>query len=157
MRRYEFLTSWLIDAPRERVFEAIHGAADYPRWWRGVESVHELEPGDADGVGSLARDTWKSRLPYRLEFDVRVTTVVRPHLLAGEATGDLAGDGTWRLYESAAGTAATFAWNVRTTRTWMNALTPVLRPAFTSNHHKVMRQGAEGLAALLGATLVAAG
>ena len=43
------------------------------------------------------------------------------------------------------------------TRPWMNALAPVLRPAFTSNHHKVMRQGAEGLAALLGATLVAAG
>jgi len=36
-------------------------------------------------------------------------------------------------------------------------LAPVLRPAFTSNHHKVMLQGAQGLAALLGATLVAAG
>jgi len=36
----------------------------------------------------------------------------------------------------------------------MNWLAPVARPAFAPNHDAVMRQGAQGLARLLGATLL---
>jgi uncharacterized protein YndB with AHSA1/START domain len=156
--RYEFLTTWLLEAPLEPVWAAIYDAESYPRWWRGVESVVELEPGqdpEGLGIGNLARYTWRSRLPYTLEFDMRVTRVERPHLLAGQASGELEGEGIWRFYEGAQGTAVTYHWLVNTTRPWMNVLTPLLRPAFAWNHDLVMRQGGEGLARLLGARLLA--
>lgn len=155
MASYEFLSTWLLEAPIEPVYEAIHASKRWPDWWRGVESAVELEPGDEDGLGSLARYTWKSRLPYRLTFESRVTRVERPHLLEGRATGELEGIGRWRLYEGAEGTAATYEWNVDTARAWMNRLAPVARPVFAWNHDVVMRQGAEGLARLLGARLLA--
>jgi len=155
MARYQFLTTWCLQAPRNDVFEAVHDAERYPEWWKGVERVVELTPGDDDGVGSLSRYTWRSRLPYRLEFDMRVVRVERPHLLEGRASGELEGTGLWRFYEAAEGTAVVYAWKVDTTRRWMNAAAPLLRPAFAWNHDVVMRQGAEGLARRLGARLVA--
>ena len=153
MAQYEFLTTWCLDAPIDRVFDALRDSARYPQWWKGVESVVLLAPGDADGVGEASRFTWRSVLPYELSFDARVTRVVRPHLIQGSASGELEGTGTWRLFEGQ-GTAAVYEWRVRTTRRWMNVLGPVARPAFAWNHDAVMRQGAAGLAGLLGARLV---
>ena len=63
--------------------------------------------------------------------------------------------GVWRLYEGAAGTALVYSWDVSTSRTWMNRLAPIGRPAFAWNHDYVMRQGARGLAERLNADLVA--
>ena len=45
--------------------------------------------------------------------------------------------------------------NVRTPRVWMNRLAPIARPLFAANHDAVMRQGGTGLAARLGAPLLA--
>src|SRR3954463_15713186 len=153
MARYEFLTTWCLQAPIERVWDELHASERWPEWWRGVERVQVLEPGDAERVGELARYTWRSRLPYALEFDVRTTRVERPFVCEGTAAGQLAGDGRWRLFEGAAGTAVTYEWQVRTTGRWMNALAPLARPVFTWNHDWVMRNGATGLARRLGARL----
>jgi len=153
---YTFLTTWCLDAPIEEVWDAIHDSERWPEWWKGVERVVELEPGDADGVGGVSRYTWKSRLPYRLEFDMRTTRVERPHLIEGVAEGDLDGSGRWRLYDGR-GTAVTYEWSVRTTEPWMNLLAPIARPLFAWNHDVVMRQGGEGLARRLSTRLVVAG
>ena len=81
--------------------------------------------------------------------------VERPHLLEGNATGELAGVGRWRFFEENGVTAVVYEWNVSTTKWWMNVLAPVARPAFQSNHDYVMRNGGEGIAKLLGARLLA--
>ena len=154
MAGYRFLTTWVLAAPIERVFDAIHDSEAWPSWWKGVEEVEREEPGDADGVGALDRYVWKSRLPYRLEFRMRITRVERPHFMEGEAVGELQGEGRWRLFEGDDGTAVVYEWNVRTTERWMNVLAPVARPFFAWNHDVVMRQGGEGLARLLGAPLL---
>jgi hypothetical protein len=104
-------------------------------------------------VGELDRFIWRSVLPYSLGFDLRVTRVEPPYLIEGHATGELEGVGTWRLYQGQ-GVAIVYDWRVRTTKPWMNILGPLARPAFAWNHDVVMRQGAEGLAAQLGATLL---
>jgi hypothetical protein len=120
-----------------------------------VLEAEKLEEGDEAGVGQYGRYVWKSRLPYRLEFFVRTTKVEKPHLLEGDASGELAGIGRWRLFEHAGVTAVLYEWNVRTTRAWMNFFAPFARPIFAVNHDYVMRNGGHGLAKLLGARLLA--
>ena len=93
---------------------------------------------------------WKSLLPYRVEFEVTTTRVERPHLLEGDAVGELSGVGRWRLYEQDGATAVLYEWNVATSKAWMNLLAPVARPVFEWNHDWVMARGGEGIAQLLG-------
>jgi Polyketide cyclase / dehydrase and lipid transport len=152
---YRFLTTWLLGAPRERVWDAIYDSERWPHWWKGVMEAEKLEEGDEDGVGQFGRYVWRARLPYRVEFFIRTTRVERPQMLEGDATGELAGIGRWRLFEQDGMTAVIYEWNVRTTRAWMNLLAPVGRPAFQWNHDYVMRNGGRGLAKLLGAPLIA--
>jgi hypothetical protein len=152
---YRFLTTWLLESPVDPVWDAIYDAERWPEWWPGVESVVELEPGDESKVGSLSRHRWRSRLPYAVEFESRTVRVEHPHLIEGVATGELAGEGRWRLFERAGVTAVLYEWNVSTTRAWMNRLAPVARPAFRWNHDWVMRQGGRGLARRLGVRLLA--
>jgi hypothetical protein len=155
MAEYSFLTTWLLESPREPIWAAIHDQERWPEWWRGVQVAEELRPGDAAGVGSISRMVWKSWLPYRVDFEVLTTRVDYPDLMEGRATGELEGVGRWRLYEQGGVTAVLYQWNVTTTRPWMNALSPALRPVFQWNHDWVMRQGGEGLARLLGCRLLA--
>ena len=155
MSEYHFLTTWLLEGARERIWDAIYDSERWPEWWKGVEEATKLEEGDESGVGQYGRYVWKSKLPYRLEFFVRTTKVEEPHLLEGDASGELTGVGRWRLFEQGGVTAALYEWNVRTTRAWMNLLAPVARPIFAVNHDYVMRNGGQGLAGLLGAPLLA--
>jgi uncharacterized protein YndB with AHSA1/START domain len=155
MAEYSFLTTWLLESPRDPVWAAIHDQERWPEWWRGVEVAEEVRGGDRDGVGTVSRMVWKSWLPYRVEFEVLTTRVDYPGLMEGRATGELEGVGRWRLYEEGGVTAVLYQWNVATTRPWMNALAPALRPVFECNHDWVMRQGGAGLARRLGCRLLA--
>lgn len=154
MAEYHFVSAWQIQAPIERVWEEIYHAERWPSWWTYVSGVEELEPGDADGVGKRLHLLFRTRLPYTLGFDVRVTTVQPPTKLDAEATGELEGTGRWTLTPADGGTLVRYNWDIRTTRWWMNLLAPVARPAFSWNHHELMRTGGESLARRLGADLV---
>lgn len=155
MAAYSFLTTWCVDAPIADVWDVISASDRYPEWWKGALEVIELEPGGEHGIGALSRLRWRAKLPYSLQFDLRVTRSEPPYLLEAQASGELVGVGVWRLYEGAAGTALVYSWDVSTSRPWMNRLAAVGRPAFAWNHDYVMRHGAHGLAARLGADLVA--
>ena len=84
---------------------------------------------------------------------MRVTEVERERRLAGEATGDLEGTGVWTLQGNGSATRVRYDGQVATTKAWMNAVAPLLEPAFRWNHDDVMRRGGEGLARRLGARL----
>jgi uncharacterized protein YndB with AHSA1/START domain len=156
MARYRFLTTWLLDAPLERVWDAIYDTDAWPTWWPGVTRVEELVTRGDSGVGGVSRFTFRSVLPYDLVFDMRSVRVERHRLLEGVASGELAGVGRWRFFEQDGVTAVVYEWNVETTARWMNVLGPVARPAFAWNHDRVMAAGGKGLAALLGARLLGA-
>jgi uncharacterized protein YndB with AHSA1/START domain len=144
----------VLPAPRERVWDTLADSERWPEWWRGARRVEVLEPGAGeDRIGELARYTWRSRIPYELSFDMRVVTVEKPRFMEGHASGELAGIGRWRLFEDDGVTTVVYEWDVETTRPWMNALAPLLRPAFAWNHDWVMRQGGDGLARRLGVAL----
>ena len=53
MADYPLLTIWQIEAPIEEVWEAISHAERWPSWWKGVEKVEQLEPGDEHGIGRV--------------------------------------------------------------------------------------------------------
>ncbi len=154
MAYYEFLTSWCVDVPIERVYDVLADSTAYPEWWKGVTAVEMLEPGDANGIGERARFSWRSTLPYTLQFDSRKTRAEPPYLIEGQATGELEGVGTWHLFAGRDSTAILYSWRVRTTKQWMNVWGPLPRPAFRWNHDRVMRQGGIGLAQRLGGTLL---
>ena len=152
MAAYAFITRWDIHAPIQRVWDAIYHSESWSRWWKGVESVVELQPGDPNGVGSVRRYTWKSRLPYALTFEMRTVRVEPLIALESLASGELTGRGLWRFSHLDDGTSVRYEWNVQTTTRWMNLLTPVARPLFAWNHDVVMRWGEEGLKRLLEVT-----
>ena len=162
MPQYSFLTTWCLETPRERVWNAIWESQRWPDWWRGVVASERLVEGDERGVGQVGRYTWRSKLPYDLDFEMTTTRVDKPHLLEGQAKGELAGIGRWRLFEEdgVAGdrpvTVVVYEWNVQTTKRWMNLLSPIAGPVFSWNHDWVMRNGGEGIAGLLGCRLLAA-
>lgn len=154
MNQFSLITLWHLDAPIDRVWEAILAVEDWPRWWRYVLAVEELTPGNPDGVGALRRYTWSSKLPYRLSFAMRVTRIERPSSLEGVAEGDLSGSGRWHLSPEGETTHVRYDWTVTTTKRWMNALAPLLQPAFRWNHNQVMAEGGRGLARHLGVSLL---
>ena len=146
MSDYCFATVWNINAALERVYAAIEAADAWPSWWRGVLSSIELHPGDAAGVGSIRRTVWKSALPYKLEFDSELVRVERNGLIEVRAFGQLDGCGLWRFEgRSAVTTCVRYDWTVKTTKPWMNVISPVARPIFRWNHDVIMGWGERGL------------
>lgn len=145
LKSYEFVTIWRVAVPIETVWNEIYHSEDWPSWWKGVERVVEIQKGDDSGVGSVRRYTWKSKLPYRLTFDMKTVRVEPPTLLEGIASGELDGRGLWRFTTEGNKTVARYDWQVHTTKAWMNVLAPIARSAFNWNHDVIMGWGAEGL------------
>lgn len=142
---YQLDTYWCFDAPIEQVWEALHAVESWPSWWCYVAKVELIEQGVPGGLGRIHRYTWRSRLPYSLSFQMRVTRIEKPFIMEGEAQGELAGVGRWTLREEQNKTHVHYYWAVATGKRWMNALAPLLAPAFRWNHHQVMAQGERGL------------
>jgi hypothetical protein len=145
MSDYEFVTVWNFDAPLERVWERVKHSETWNEWWKGVIRVVELREGDANGLGSIRRSTWKSKLPYTLEFDSEIIRIEPMKLIEARAFGELEGTGLWQFEQLDTGTHVRYDWRVKTTKPWMNLLTPVARPFFKWNHDVIMGWGEEGL------------
>jgi len=153
----DFLTTWLLAAPRQDAWDVLQDVLGWPRWWRGMESASELDPGDERRVGSRYRVRWRARVPYAVEFEFEVAEVVEPLRMSGRASGGLTGTGRWRLFEQDGVTAVLYDWQVRPGPAWMRVAAPLAGGALRRNHDWVMRQGGEGLARELGAELLACG
>jgi hypothetical protein len=153
MAEYAFVTTWRLDAPVDRVYDAIRDSLSWPRWWDSVLAVEDLTPGDDAGIGSLRRYTFKGRLPYLLRFDLTTDVVLAPERLGGTAIGELEGRGDWTLRADGPDvTYVRYDWVIRTTRPWMNALAPLpfVRRIFELNHDHVMNRGLVGIRRHLG-------
>jgi uncharacterized protein YndB with AHSA1/START domain len=145
MASFRFVTVWKIDAPLEAVWDALLRFEAWPTWWKGVESVEVLAPGDANRIGFRSRQVWRSKLPYTLRFAGAIVAVKPMSLIELTSEGELAGTGRMRFASDGAMTTFQYDWN------WMNLLAPVARPIFAWNHGVIMDWGAEGLAKKIGA------
>ena len=154
MSDYEFVSVWRLDAPIDRVWNEIKSSERWSEWWKGVISVVELKEGDEDGLGSIRRSTWKSALPYKLEFDSEITRIEPLKLIEARAFGELNGLGLWQFFDEGEGkTRVQYDWRVKTTKPWMNLIAPLARPFFRWNHDVIMRWGEEGLKQRLAASV----
>ena len=142
---YAFVTRWTIPAPLDRVWQELTQPEVWPVWWRGVERVELIRPGDATGIGAVRRYTWRSRLPYRLTFTMETTRIEPQRLIEGRATGELDGLGVWTLTPSPQGTDLRYDWRVAATKPWMKLAAPIAKPLFAWNHDVVMEWGRQGL------------
>ena len=155
MSDYEFVTIWRFDAPLAPVWDLIKNSENWSEWWKGIIRVVELKKGDADGVGAIHRSTWKSALPYTLEFDSEIMRIEPLKLIEARAFGELEGTGLWQFtVESAQLTRVQYDWRVKTTKAWMNFLAPIARPFFRWNHDYIMNAGGAGLARKLNCKLL---
>jgi uncharacterized membrane protein len=146
MSQYEFITTWHFDAPLERIWNEINAAENWPEWWKGVLEMTELKAGDSDGIGSIRRSTWKSVLPYKLEFDLEIVRIEHLKLIEARAFGELEGTGIWQFEPANDNrTRVQYDWSVKTTKPWMNLLAPLAKPFFKWNHDIIMNWGEEGL------------
>lgn len=149
MAHYHFITTWKLSAPLDKVWHEIKHAHHWPEWWKGVEKAEEVQQGI---IGDF---TFRSVLPYSLSFRGKVIAIEDMKRIESIAYGELDGTGIWSFSIEGNYTVVRYYWTVRTTKWWMNLLSPIARPAFEWNHHIIMRWGGEGLAQRLGCELVA--
>lgn len=145
---YEFVSYWKIDAPKERTWQAIAEIEKWPHWWRGVKSAL-AESRNSIGIGSVINFTWEAYLPYQLKFRAVLTEYLLGQRIAISVSGDLIGTGVWSFFEREGETYAKYEWRVRTTKTWMNFLSPIGSGIFHHSHNWVMHNGAVGIGRLL--------
>ena len=150
MARYQLVTEWQVDAPVDRVWDALLRVREWPTWWHGFRSVDVLEDGEESGVGMQVRQRWRSVLPFTLVLDLEIVGVLQRRLLEGRSSGDMAGTCRWTFSEREGRTRIRFEMDVRPTRWWMNLPIPFAGRVVAWNYDAIMRWGGEGLARRLG-------
>ena len=142
---YVFVDEWDVDAPQERVFEALADARTYPEWW--VPIYKEVESDGPPEVGRVSRQRFSAKLPYTLTTTSKIVSMDPPRSFEVDVDGDLRGHGVWTLAQRDGSVHVRFDWRVFADRTLLRVLTPVLRPAFRWNHNVAIKAAMENLEA----------
>lgn len=150
-----FESTWVLCAPRERVWEALVRASEWPRWWPSVLAVDTLVEGDACGRGAVRRILWRTALPYLVRIEAEVRDASAPWRLVADARGGLEGTSEWLLIEHQGATAVVHHGAIAVRHPWLRLLSWLLSPLLRWNHAQVMRIGAAGMARHLRCRLLA--
>lgn len=138
-------SDWRVGAPLTRCWDVLADPAlTWPDWWPHLRT-RDVRP--VDGlVGSSATLLFRTPLGYSLSVRLVVESAQERRRVLVRASGDLEGHGDVVLTALAPDrTRIGVVWDVRTTRRWMNAGAPLLRPVFVASHAHVMRLGERGL------------
>ena len=141
---YAFESNWQVQAPLQEVVETLFDWKAWMKWWPGLESA-KVNRASEKIVGSEISCVWRSAIGYRLKTTIEITDYRASKFLAFNSTGDLVGEGSWLFAAKPLLTEIIITWEVITTKSWMNVLSPFLKPLFAYNHRKLMRQGERGL------------
>ena len=133
---YVFVDEWDVDAPQDRVFDALADSRTYPDWW--TPTYLEVETDGPPEVGGISRQRFKGKLPYVLETTTRATRLNPPEVVEAEVDGDLRGRATWTLTRRDGRVHVRFDLRVYADRPLLRYLTPILRPLFRWNHKQAI-------------------
>jgi len=142
---YDFQSVWDLDAPLATVWAALSQTPfSWDQWWPQLTDVQnmQLQPGLS---GSTFSCYWRAPIGYKLKSDIAIGTIKPLKSVQLYSRGDLSGTVTCRLSNRGGRTHIAIDWQVQTTKNWMNALVPILRPVFIQSHHAVMKSGERGL------------
>jgi hypothetical protein len=143
---YHFITTWRIVADAREIAHILANGPDLARWWPAVYlEVHELEPGDASGVGKVIDLYTKGWLPYTLRWQFRVTDVQFERSVTLETWGDFVGRGIWTFEQQGPEAVITYDWKVRAEKPILRWLSALLKPIFSANHQWAMAMGERSL------------
>jgi hypothetical protein len=119
-QEYVFIDEWDVEAPQDRVFEALASANAYPRWWTPI--YKEVESDDSPrGRQGLPASVQRQAALHGLH-DLDDCADGPPELLRGRPARA-------RRLDPHAGDVR-FDWRVLADRALPRGLAPVLRPAF---------------------------
>jgi uncharacterized protein YndB with AHSA1/START domain len=140
---YVFIDEWDVDAPQERVFEALADARTYPQWW--TPTYKEVESDGPPQVGRASLQKFGGKLPYTLKTESTIVRMEPPREFEVNVVGDLRGRGVWTLTPADGKVHVRFDWHVFADRALLRYLTPVLRPVFRWNHNVAIKDAMRGL------------
>ncbi len=143
---YHFITHWRMeDTTVQEVTEILSDAVGFVRWWPSVYlDITVLELGDAAGIGKVVKVYSKGWLPYTLRWQFHVSDVSE----AGfglNAEGDFVGRGEWGFKQDGNATILTYDWRIHVDKPLLKALSFMMKPIFSANHHWAMAKGEESL------------
>ncbi|CAI6076458.1 SRPBCC family protein [Cohnella sp. JJ-181] len=149
---YRFEHAWRIGSEKEKLW-ALISDFKYENWWPNV-SIERIATGDAgDGRGHTYASVFRTRLLYSLKLNAAVVDSRPPNAIVLRVTGHLEGRAVIRLHAVGGETELHCLMELETTRRWMSALAPLLRPVFIRNHRQLMEDGMAGLSAYLAANV----
>ncbi len=115
-------------------------AETMPKWWPGVRRFEVIGQRRELQVGSRINAAVGGLLG-ELVFTLEVVEVQPGKLLRMKSTGDLDGEGIWKLDERDGATFTSYSWDVTTTGSLMNLFGLVFKPVLVWNHNRVMAKG----------------
>jgi uncharacterized protein YndB with AHSA1/START domain len=140
---YVFIDEWDVEAPQERVFNALADARTYPEWWTPI--YKEVDSDGPPEEGRVSRQRFSAKLPYTLSTTSRIVRMDPPNSFEVDVEGDLRGHGIWTLTPQNGTVHIRFDWRVFADRALLRVLTPVLRPAFRWNHNMAIKSAMQNL------------
>lgn len=143
LHEYRFRNSWLLAAPAEQVYGAVVDLEGYPRWWRDVRTVLQV---DDDTAELVCRAVLPYELVIRMRRELDDPAAGRMRVwLSGDLEGSLAGVVT----PHGDGSRLVITQDVVARKRLLRRLAPLARPAFLLNHALMMWRGERGLRAHL--------
>ncbi len=136
---YHFITHWKIKGPVDAVFKILKEGQNYEQWWKpAYVSTRKL---DEKTIQAVVR----AKLPYTLTFNTELIHEMTNQEIEIKSTGELEGNGLWKLKSDGSFTHVTFLWNVKATKPLIQWLSFFLKPIFKWNHNWVMKTGEASL------------
>ncbi len=151
MRAFQFVSEWTFRAPIARVFSEISACERYASWWKGFESS---EKDSHHGLEEAVAQRVRGMFGMRLSFVQQRITREPPWGMQFSSSGDLVGDGVWKLASDGPTTNVTFTWDVDLGRRRLRALAmvPGVRALMKRSHDALMARGQACLAARIAGT-----
>jgi len=129
------------DAAPDELWDAMVSVDQFQRWWPWLRRFR------ASGVqrGDVWTATVQPPLPYRVRFDLLLTEVVAPHLVAVDVTGDIEGAARLEVHGNGAagGSELHFTSELTPTSSMLRAVARLAPPVARFGHEWVLNTGLE--------------